>query len=367
MRHSVIILALFISCSSALATTTYHIGNSLTWDLLNGGRLLTGASAAGLTMDSGYHICCGRPLNYMLNNPESVCVDPTSYGMYTEALPGYAWDAVTLQPHSGASPQEEYLAAKNLILSSVDTDRFYLYATWPQDVVDYSAQWYDTSPIEPDAPLVRNALTFEWIYEQLVNDPELADKSIYMIPAGYVLAEIDQRMKSGEIPGYSGAQDLYRDPIHLNNLGRYAVGHTLLSVLSKQNPVSFPVIVGYEQRLDVVTDLELTDTYEQAVRSVVWEVVSTFPSSGLIEGDLDGDGYVGLADLDIVLANWNADVTTGSLLTGDPSGDGFVGLDDLDAVLTNWNAGTPPAQLIPAPASAVMSGLLVLLYGVYRP
>ena len=58
-------------------------------------------------------------------------------------------------------------------------------------------------------------------------------------------------------------------------------------------------------------------------------------SSPRFAGDLDGDGYVGLDDLDIILNNWNA------LILSDPradvNGDGIVGLDDLDFVLDNWN------------------------------
>ncbi|MEZ6190532.1 MAG: GH25 family lysozyme [Phycisphaerales bacterium] len=62
----------------------------------------------------------------------------------------------------------------------------------------------------------------------------------------------------------------------------------------------------------------------------------------LVTGDLNGDGFVGINDLNIVLGNWNQNVTAGSWLLGDPSGDGYVGIEDLNAVLGNWNAGTPP-------------------------
>ena len=61
-----------------------------------------------------------------------------------------------------------------------------------------------------------------------------------------------------------------------------------------------------------------------------------------IEGDLDGDGFVGIDDLNIVLSLWNFNVVPGDLGLGDPSGDGFVGIEDLNIVLGNWNAGTPP-------------------------
>jgi hypothetical protein len=61
-----------------------------------------------------------------------------------------------------------------------------------------------------------------------------------------------------------------------------------------------------------------------------------------LDGDLDDDGFVGIGDLNVVLGNWNQNVTAGDLSAGDPSGDGFVGIEDLNVVLGNWNAGTPP-------------------------
>jgi len=75
-----------------------------------------------------------------------------------------------------------------------------------------------------------------------------------------------------------------------------------------------------------------------------------------LTGDLDGDGFVGIADLNIVLGNWNQNVTAGDPLQGDPSGDGFVGIEDLNEVLGNWNAGTPPVSLVPEPAAALLLG-----------
>lgn len=78
-----------------------------------------------------------------------------------------------------------------------------------------------------------------------------------------------------------------------------------------------------------------------------------------LQGDLDGDGFVGITDLNIVLSNWNQNVAAGDPLVGDPSGDGFVGIEDLNQVLGNWNAGTPPqaANAVPEPATL---GLLTL-------
>jgi WD40 repeat protein len=78
-------------------------------------------------------------------------------------------------------------------------------------------------------------------------------------------------------------------------------------------------------------------------------------------GDLNGDGFVGIADLNIILSNWNEDVGPGNPQAGDITGDGFVGLDDLNVVLGNWNSGVPPVEassVVPEPGT-----LLLLLCG----
>jgi len=92
-------------------------------------------------------------------------------------------------------------------------------------------------------------------------------------------------------------------------------------------------------------------------------------AGNLLAGDLDGDGFVGIADLNIVLGNWNQNVPPGDPLA-DPSGDGFVGIADLNVVLGNWNAGTPPlgdaSANIPEPASAMLIAAGGLALGRHR-
>ena len=85
------------------------------------------------------------------------------------------------------------------------------------------------------------------------------------------------------------------------------------------------------------------------------------------DGDMNGDGYVGLDDMQSILDHWNQDVLAGVSMLGDATGDGYVGLDDLQLVLDNWNTGTPPGLaglLDPATETdpSLMSALLKSAY-----
>jgi len=86
------------------------------------------------------------------------------------------------------------------------------------------------------------------------------------------------------------------------------------------------------------------------------------PATTPLVGDLDGDGFVGIGDLNLVLSNWNQNVPPANPLA-DPSGDGFVGIDDLGQVLGNWNAGVPPNDqaAIPEPGTLGILGVLSML------
>ena len=89
-------------------------------------------------------------------------------------------------------------------------------------------------------------------------------------------------------------------------------------------------------------------------------------TSSSLTGDLNGDGYVGSGDLDVIRANWGSDVLPGSLLDGDPSGDGIVNAADLDIVRANWENTLPT----PAAVDAVFEGRAddtpVAVYGPAR-
>jgi outer membrane protein assembly factor BamB len=91
---------------------------------------------------------------------------------------------------------------------------------------------------------------------------------------------------------------------------------------------------------------------------------ATYVLEAVLVGDLNGDGYVGIDDLNIVLGAWSQSVPPADE-AADPSGDGFVGSADLNIVLRNWGAGTPPnAEVIAIPeptSAALMTGIAMLV------
>ena len=87
-----------------------------------------------------------------------------------------------------------------------------------------------------------------------------------------------------------------------------------------------------------------------------------------LAGDLNGDGAVDSADLDIIRANWGLAVPPADP-RADPSADGSVGSGDLDIVRANWgatassgsNALTGTLQTVPEP------GIAAMLLGILSP
>lgn len=62
------LLALVFSFSKPAAAgveSVYYVGNSLTWDAIPNGGITDLAAQVGHTHNAGYHICCGRGLDYI--------------------------------------------------------------------------------------------------------------------------------------------------------------------------------------------------------------------------------------------------------------------------------------------------------------
>ena len=121
--------------------------------------------------------------------------------------------------------------------------------------------------------------------------------------------------------------------------------------------LSAGMVVGLDVVIDskwsdgfgMLCENQMTSKWSNALQFQDYVLVS---ESGVLDGDLNGDGSVNSNDLDVVRANWGQAVSGAA--NGDPSGDGFVGSDDLDIIRANWGR-TATASAIPEP------GMLALL------
>lgn len=122
--------------------------------------------------------------------------------------------------------------------------------------------------------------------------------------------------------------------------------------------IELPIAVDEALPVEGLGDVVITG-------SATFKAAGTFVynlTSVSLPGDLNGDGVVGSADLDIVRGNWGRTVSPGLLGAGDCSGDGEVGSADLDIVRAHWGQELTAAAAVPEPSVPV--GLLAMLMGL---
>ena len=88
--------------------------------------------------------------------------------------------------------------------------------------------------------------------------------------------ELNKQMLAGELPGFKGIYDVYKDAIHLTNNGRYIVGCTFYATIYKTDPKDFSA-----------EPYGVTDTkFIKAVKDTVWKIVKSNPLAGIAPQEL---------------------------------------------------------------------------------
>lgn len=285
-KYCFIAVLSLLNCGAGAAEfASYHIGNSLTNNMVDGG-LAGMVTTRGSASTIGYHIRSGAYLAYIDANPSDTSIAPPSpYGNFANALPNYHWDAVTIQPYNGwpgGSTLSSDIAAIGDFVAMTHSNpanastRFYMYAAWPgislssSDPLQYQAQWLRTSSAAGSQPTILAKGYFTDLYGALDQD----GLHLNMIPVGEVLYAIDAKMRAGEIPGFSGVASLYRDDNHLNDLGCHLAAATAYSTMFAQSPVG----LAYSS-----TSLSVDGANLAIMQQTVWDVVSTSSYTGVPE------------------------------------------------------------------------------------
>jgi len=310
------------SPASSKPLHVYFIGNSVT-DTLKYGAFAQAAQQMGSPVTWGRQMIPGSPLFWLWRAAEQKPQDcgfmEPPFGGSIQALRDFPWDVVTLQPFDrlldNADPKEgddqgdvlycqKYL---DLVLQRSPEAQVYVHARWPRMLVkgksiDFDKDAYDKptpgktadwSQVDPFGQRWLAKYTGGWdtsnetadYFETLTRilrnvNPKIG-KPVLLIPVGHVMFELDKRMQSGDLPGYKGIYDVYKDAIHLTDAGAYIVGCTFYSTLFRKDPQGFP---GEPYH---VSDPKLM----ALVQETVWRVVSVHPLAGVAPQEKIKQGF----------------------------------------------------------------------------
>jgi hypothetical protein len=262
--------------------TYYAIGNSLTNDMYPS-QVPALASQKGRQLTVGYHVRGGLSLDYIVANPQDPTI--TQGGSFDQALVSGTWNSVSIQPYFGtnstlASDLSAIQQFVTLTRSGPSRDAvIYLYAAWPSQYEtqgDYSGFWRKPVVDSPATKTVATRAYFDALLARLVA-AHGGSVTFRVIPVGDVLARLDVEARAGRLPGVRSLADLYRDDVHMGEVGRFVAATTVFATLFRESPAGISVPASY-QFGDGAARLSpaLTSTLE----SLVWEVVSTDPRTG---------------------------------------------------------------------------------------
>jgi len=301
-----------------------------------------------------------RQADTMLTMPANAVHITATYGDYY---------ALTVTNGSGSG---QYIETQIAQVSADPPDTGKLFARWIGDFT-YVADRYEaaTTLTMPSADISVTAI-YAWAYELTVNSGtgdglylygSVVDIQADQAPTGKLfdlwtgdigpVAELDQPSTTVEMPSTDvEVTATYADVLYTlivysgNGGGSYLYGESVQ--IDADDPPFGQVFSRWIGDVAGVTDVDASITTITMPPSDV-EITATYR----YRGDLSGpsgvpDGFVGQADLDIILDAWGDSVPPGDPradISG-PQGvpDGFVGQADLDVVLDDWGEGTLPSE-----------------------
>ncbi|MCX7007238.1 MAG: hypothetical protein NTY53_08310 [Kiritimatiellaeota bacterium] len=288
--------------------SVYHVGNSLTGDLTSKfPKLVTQyEQEQGNTYVWGLHFRAATSLTFIHAHPtdpkSSSCAGigekatshsnkpgaPDKNGPFvpwTVSLPGHHWDAVTLQvwqDNDKATLKRDTEAVNDMIKITRTrpdnaTTRFFIYAPWTVSkygVLDSFSKAYLTPT--PDDPDQLGMATRDY-FRHVTGAVHKTNPEVALIPAGEVFLALDEKMRAGKFEGLASVQQLHRDQIHLNSIGKNIAAWTAYAVIFKKCPVGLPnnshlkdSLVPPFQNVAEVSPADL-----KLIQETIWEVVSS--------------------------------------------------------------------------------------------
>lgn len=256
-----LLIALLPANGQVDSLRVYFIGNSVTENIKpEAFESIVKSSDKQITW--GWNVIYGQALSYIWEHSGEGFIEPP-YNGFENALSNYQWDALTLQPYKRKiSNSDGDLASTFKFLNyakAISPEiQVYIYQRWPRLPADIepTAETWDSlwlRAYNPDNSVRYDSRDF---FEKLIDTIRLQQtdtKKCLMIPVGEVMYRLNQKMKNGQMPGYSNIWEVYYDDIHMKGVGSYIIAATFYATLYRSDPrgISMPGIYGFlnqEQR-----------------------------------------------------------------------------------------------------------------------
>jgi hypothetical protein len=288
--------------SSANEFAVYHIGNSLTGDLISEFPKIAAPieKASGRDYRWGVHFRPATSLFFMFHNPNdpktaSITAKGTEghswktpagkgFVPWTEALPGNRWDVVTLQvwQDDAKATLKGDTDAVNAIIAATRgradnaSTRFFVYAPWTVAKFDEFDSFKNAflAPT-PNDPGTLGVATRDY-FRHVVDSVRKTNPDVAMIPAGEVFIALDVKMRAGKFEHFTSIQQLHRDVIHLNSIGQNIAAWTAYAVIYKKSPVGLPNDIHPSKDYPPFKNvMEVSPADLKLIQETVWEVVTS--------------------------------------------------------------------------------------------
>jgi PKD repeat protein len=268
--------------------SAYFIGNSVT-DAINLNGLDALAESKGNTHNWGRHMIPGAPLSWIWEHPADGFSE-SPYGLYPNALGNYAWDVLSLQPFDrqlDAGSGDDVPMAANFINRAKTRStnlQVYVYSRWPRKQPERASEtadgwnqlWLQTYTGGYDGTNETADYFVKLTNRLRTNHTDI--RPARMVPVGQVFHALNNKMKAGQVPGYSSIWQVYSDGIHMTGMGSYIASVTYFATLYSQTPVGLSVPSQYGT---------IDPAVARIIQETAWSVVTTEPLSG-VSGDTGG-------------------------------------------------------------------------------